>query len=117
MAARKKATRKKPARPRRGRQRGPLARLEQELPPTLREYTKQVRSQLNRLERMIEKAPVDARRRAARMLREASHRLGRLEKAIAPRAPRGPTRKAAAPKPTRRKEPTEVATGAGLEVL
>ena len=76
MAARKKATRRKSAR---ARAKQTLSRLERELPPTLREYAKEVRSLLNRLEKEVERASVPYRRRAARLLREASHQLGRLE--------------------------------------
>ncbi len=77
MAARKKkAARKKAARTGRARR---LAQLEHELPPTLREYMKQVRRLLSQLEERVEEARVDVRRRAARLLREASHRLGALE--------------------------------------
>ena len=73
MAARKKGTRARTA-ARRG-----LARLEKELPPTLQDYARQIRRRLNLLEREVEKAQVQARRRAARLLREASHHLGQLE--------------------------------------
>lgn len=81
MAARKKAARKKAAR-RKTKSTGSglsatLGRLE--LPPTLRDYASQVRGRLDRLERELTKAQVDVRRRAARLLREASHQLGRLE--------------------------------------
>lgn len=87
MAARKKAARKKTTRAggRRGGGSGgrlgaALGRLERlELPPTLREYVRQVGSRLDRLERELTRASVDVRRRAARLLREASHQLGRLE--------------------------------------
>jgi DNA anti-recombination protein RmuC len=57
---------------------GRLERLEQ-LPPTLRDYAKQVRQQLDRLEAEIDRAQTDVRQRAARLLREASHQLGQLE--------------------------------------
>jgi hypothetical protein len=50
-----------------------------ELPPTLRDYARQVRSRLDGLERELTRTSVDVRRRAARLLREASHQLGRLE--------------------------------------
>jgi hypothetical protein len=82
MAARKKTTRKKASR-RAARPTGlgglgaALGRLE--LPPTLRDYAKQVRSRLDGLERQITRTSVDVRRRGARLLREASHQLGRLE--------------------------------------
>jgi hypothetical protein len=50
-----------------------------ELPPTLRAYASQVRKRLDLLERELTRAQVDVRRQAARMLREASHQLGKLE--------------------------------------
>jgi hypothetical protein len=111
----------------RGRRSSPLSRLEGQLPATLREYTGELRKRLDRLERDLTRAQLAARRRAARLLREASHQLGRLEvageagwrklgasyqkdlvallkrleKALAPPAARKPARKkkAAAPRP------------------
>jgi len=50
-----------------------------ELPPTLQAYSKQVQKRLAALEKEIERAQVEARRSAARLLRKASHELGRLE--------------------------------------
>ncbi len=128
MTARKKSGRKQPARKARTRRSATLTQLEHELPPTLREYAKRVRRRLNQLEKQIEKAQVQARRRGARLLREASHELGklhvggeagwrrlatsyrrelvallrRLEKGVAPPAPRKPARKAAVRKATTR---------------
>jgi len=58
---------------------GAFARLEGQLPPTLREYAGDLRKRLDRLERDLAKARLEARKRAARLLREASHQLGRLE--------------------------------------
>ncbi len=63
----------------RSRRSDPLARLEGQLPPTLREYAGELRKRLDRLERDVTKAQIEARRRAAKLLREASHQLGRLE--------------------------------------
>jgi hypothetical protein len=77
MAAKKKV-RKKTA-TRRGRGAEALDRLEAELPPNLKELSRRVRRDLTRLERQIETARSDARRRWARVLRDASHELGRLE--------------------------------------
>jgi hypothetical protein len=75
MAARKTGARKAA-----GRGRGnAFARLEAQLPPTLREFASDLRKRLDRLERDAAKAQVEARRRAAKLLREASHQLGRLE--------------------------------------
>jgi hypothetical protein len=53
--------------------------LEGQLPPTLREYAGDLRKRLDRLERDLTKARLEARKRAAKLLREASHQLGRLE--------------------------------------
>ena len=84
MTARKKAARKATARERTaGRRRqskkSAIARLEDELPANLREYAKRVHKQLNALERDIERAIPQARRRTARLIREASHKLGAME--------------------------------------
>ncbi len=54
-----------------------LGRLE--LPPTLRDYAGQVRHRLDGLEREVARTSTAVRRRAARLIREASHQLGRLE--------------------------------------
>ncbi len=54
-----------------------LGRLD--LPPTLRDYAAQVRKRLDGLERELSRASTDVRRQAAKLLREASHQLGRLE--------------------------------------
>jgi hypothetical protein len=80
MAARKRASRKKTTRRKPGggsRLGAALGRLE--LPPTLREYARQVQGRLDGLERELTRASADVRRRAARLLREASLQLGRLE--------------------------------------
>lgn len=50
-----------------------------ELPPTLQAYQKQVQKRLGALEKEIARAQTEARRRAARLLRNASRELGRLE--------------------------------------
>lgn len=79
MAAKKgtirKATRKAASRAK-GKATG-LARLE--LPPTLQAYQKQVQKRLAALEHEIARAQTEARRQAARLLRNASRELGRLE--------------------------------------
>jgi len=54
-------------------------RLERELPPRLRDFSRRARRGLSSLERDIEKAEARTRRGAARLLREASHALGRFE--------------------------------------
>lgn len=77
MAARKKAARRKAPRGTRYGIGAALGRME--LPPTLRGYARQVAPHLDALERELTRASVDVRRRAARLLREASHQLGRLE--------------------------------------
>ena len=89
MTARKKAassktTRKRaPAKNRRAatkaKQKSRFSRIEAELPANLRDYAKQVHKQLNTLERDIERAIPQARRRTARLIREASHQLGAME--------------------------------------
>jgi hypothetical protein len=71
----KKATKKVSARAKRGAT--AFSRLE--LPPTLLAYRKQVQKRLALLEKEIERARTEARRQAARLLRNASHELGRLE--------------------------------------
>ncbi len=74
MAARKKTTRKAA----RGRAaRSALPRLE--LPRNLQEFRKRIEKQLNALEGDVARARTETRRRAARLIREASHQLGRLE--------------------------------------
>jgi len=78
MTARSSAKKKNTAKGR-GRRKDPLARLEGQLPPTLREYAGELRKRLDRLERDVTKAQIAARRRAAKLLREASQQLGRLE--------------------------------------
>ena len=70
MAARKSSARK--AAPRR-------SVFDFELPPTLRAYASEVRKRLDALERELARAQVDVRRQAARVLREASQQLGKLE--------------------------------------
>jgi len=73
MTARRSGTRKTT------RAKGRLAQLERQLPPTLREFASELRKRLDRLERDAARAQVEARRRAAKLLREASQQLGRLE--------------------------------------
>lgn len=63
----------------RGRRSNPLSRLQGQLPATLREFAAELRKRLDRLERDVTRAQIEARRRAARLLRDASHQLGRLE--------------------------------------
>jgi hypothetical protein len=56
-----------------------LARLQGELPPTLRAFSQRMSRSLSGLEKKIEQEGRIARRRGTRMLRQASHRLGQLE--------------------------------------
>jgi hypothetical protein len=62
-----------------GAARSAIARIEAELPTTLRDYVRQVEGQLNRLEKRIEKAGASARKQATRLLREGSKQVGSLE--------------------------------------
>jgi hypothetical protein len=54
-------------------------RLERDLPPNLRDFSRRVRAGLSELEREVGRAQASPRREAARLLREASHALGRFE--------------------------------------
>jgi hypothetical protein len=81
VTARSSTRRKAAGAKARARRTNPLARLEDQLPPTLREFAGELRKRLDRLERELGKAQLEARRRAARLLREASMQLGRLEMA------------------------------------
>ena len=76
-AARKTATRKKAAA--KARPRSAWERLERELPATLKQFSGEVRKDLNEAEKAIVGAQRDARRRWARVVRDASHQLGKLE--------------------------------------
>jgi len=51
----------------------------EELPASLRDFSRRMGRGLTQLERQIEAKRRDVRRRLTRLLREASHRLGRLE--------------------------------------
>jgi hypothetical protein len=77
--AAKKATRKKTAQKATRRRSSAGSRTEQEFPPTLGEFSRRVRRQLNALERNIEKTEWRYRRQTTRALRDASHQLGRFE--------------------------------------
>jgi hypothetical protein len=63
----------------RGKVKSRVERIEEELPPELRQYAKRMRHGLSRLEKQIASAQADAHRRFAHLLREASHQLGRVE--------------------------------------
>lgn len=56
-----------------------VARIESGLPKTLREYALNVRRELTRIERDVEKVTATTRKKGIKLLREASHELGRLE--------------------------------------
>jgi hypothetical protein len=56
-----------------------LRRIEGELPPTLAQFSRRVRSELGRLEKQIARAETRYRTGWTRLLREASHQLGRFE--------------------------------------
>jgi hypothetical protein len=75
----KKAGRKKTAKTAARKRSGAASRLEQEFPPTLGDFSRRLRRQLNALERNIEKTEWRYRRQATRALRDASHRLGKFE--------------------------------------
>jgi len=75
MAARRKATSKTIQTVKKN----PVDQLEERLPATLREYSRRVRKELSRIERDVERATAAARRQAIKLLRLASHELGRLE--------------------------------------
>jgi hypothetical protein len=85
MAAKKRAVKKKTAAKRsilKGRVAkagAKLARVERELPETLREFSERVRKRLGQLERAVVRAEARYQREAVRALRTASHQLGRFE--------------------------------------
>jgi hypothetical protein len=56
-----------------------IARIEGELPPTLAQFSRRIRVGLGDLEKRLERAGAVYRRRGTRLLREASHQLGRFE--------------------------------------
>ncbi len=78
MAARKTA-KKKTTKKKTAKKTSAAARLQAELPKSLRDYTKQVRKQLNAIEKDVEKARAQASRRGTKLLREASEYVGKLE--------------------------------------
>ena len=73
-SARGKSPRKASARVRRS-----LARIESELPATLAQFSRRVQAELTRLEKQISRAGTRYRASWTRLLREASHRIGRFE--------------------------------------
>ena len=89
MAAKKKATRKatgkkktarrKTASKKKGTRRVRIDLVGSELPKSLKAFGRQLRRDLNAIEKQIEIARKDARRSLARVVRDASHQLGVLE--------------------------------------
>lgn len=140
-STRKKKTRKKSSgRKRGGSSKSALQRIEDELPKDLKSYSRRVRRGLSQLEKEIEGAGRDARKRWTRLLRDVSHQLGtieakgekefrrrttkvrrdavkvlkRLEKAIAPprsRKKKASKKKARKKKATRKKKSTRKKSG------
>lgn len=85
-SAAKRPARKKTAKRPTARRKGPakrkargIERLELELPPTLAQFARRMRTRLARLEREIERAEVRYRKTFTKLLREGSHQLGRYE--------------------------------------
>ena len=77
MAARK--AKKKTTRKRTSKGRTAFARFESELPPNLKEFSRRVQRGLGKVEKQIETAQRDARRRWSTLLRDGSRELGRIE--------------------------------------
>ena len=78
-AARKTTTRRRKAPSLSARRDAAMKRLEKELPTTLKEFSQNTRRNLNRLERQIASSQRGVRRRWTRLLRDASHSLGKIE--------------------------------------
>ena len=78
-AARKKTGRKKAARKKKARARKSTSLLGDRLPKSLKAFAKELRKDLNSIERQIESAGKDGRKRLSRVLRDVSHQLGALE--------------------------------------
>lgn len=77
-----KATRKKTAKKTGGKKIGRIAAsdlLGTELPKSLKALSRQLRRDLNAIEKQIETARVETRRSLTRIVRDASHHLGTLE--------------------------------------
>ena len=77
----RKTMRKKTARKLVSRAGGRLARLQEDLPLTLGQFSKHMQTRLRRLERRLGRAESPYLRRWVGLLREASHQLGHLEAA------------------------------------
>jgi hypothetical protein len=76
-AGKRKATKKKTAR--RGKKSARVDLVGSELPKSLKAFGKQLRRDLSEIEKRIETAGKEARRGLARVVRDASHQLGKLE--------------------------------------
>jgi len=75
MNTTRKVTRRKTS----ARRASAYVRLERDLSPNLRDFSRRVRAGISELEREIGSAQASPRREATRLLREASHALGRFE--------------------------------------
>jgi hypothetical protein len=76
----RKKTSARRAAPRRSKaQMGVLERLESELPPTLHGFSRRVNAALTKLETQLDRGQAGYRKRTARILRDTSRKLGRLE--------------------------------------
>jgi len=79
-AAKKKGGRKKAAKKRAKKKAAKRSLLgKADLPKTLKDFSKQLRKDMNGLEKQIEGARKDTRRKLTRAVRDASHQLGSLE--------------------------------------
>lgn len=78
-AGRKKAAKKKTARKKKSARRAAVDLVGNELPKSLKAFGRQIRRDLNAIEKQIEICGKDTRRSLARIVRDASHQLGTLE--------------------------------------
>ncbi len=77
MPTRKKTRKRTPARG--AAKKSTVQRIQDELPAELRAYAKRVQQGLSRLEKQIDTAKRDGRKRFTRLLRDVSHQLGGIE--------------------------------------
>ena len=78
-AAKKKAARKKSARKKKAAKRSRIDLVGSELPKSLKAFGRQIRRDLNAIEKQIEIAQKGTRRSLTRIVRDVSHQLGVLE--------------------------------------
>ena len=78
-AKKKTGRKKKAASKKRGTRRVRIDLVGSELPKSLKAFGRQLRRDLNAIEKQIEIATKDTRRSLARVVRDASHQLGALE--------------------------------------